>query len=289
MLSRTQMTLFSLGVSALAAAYGCRGKEAAQGTPAKGTPSAAAPELKVVPDAAVEQALNPEHEKPYSGPVGHVKGTVRASGDAPPIRADVLAKIPQDKCADARAFYGKLFREGPNRELGDVLVAVTGYKGYLPPQGATKNVVIRGCAFEARTIALVFGQTLSVFNKGGETFIPELRGARSAALIVAVPGGDPVKLFPDRVGQYELVDRSREFARADVYVLKYPTVSVTGIDGAFSITGIPPGEVLVSALVPPTGQTAQQRVTIVAGETKTVDLVIPWSAPGETPPKSSAQ
>lgn len=282
----TQALVVSL---ALAALPGCRSREGAGNAPPKEAPSVREPEPKVVPDAAIEESLNPGREKPYSGPVGHVAGTVRASGDPPPSRAEVLAKIPQNSCADARAFYGRLFREGPNRELGDVLVAVTGYKGYLPPQGATKSVVVRGCAFESRTIALTFGQTLSVFNKGGETFIPELRGARSAALIVAVPGGDPVKLFPDRVGRYELVDRSREFARADVFVLKYPTVSVTGIDGKFSISGIPPGEVMVSALLPATGQTVQQHAVIVAGETANVDFVIPYTAAAQPAPSGSAQ
>lgn len=266
---------------------GCKSKEAAQ-NPAAAAPSVA-PEPKAVPDAAVEQALNPGHEKPYSGPVGHVSGTVHASGDPPPSQPDVLAKIPEGRCDDARAFYGKLFREGPNRELGDVLIAVTGYKGFLPAEGESKTVTIRGCAFESRTIALTFGQTIHVLNKGGETFIPELLGVKSGAMMVAVPGGDPVKLFPDRVGQYALLDQSRGYARADVYVLKYPTVAVTGLDGKFSLTGIPVGEVLVSALLPATGQTAQQRVVIRAGETANVDFVLPFSGASRAAPSGSAR
>jgi hypothetical protein len=265
----------------------CRSKEAVGTAPAR-TGSAPAPDLRVVPDAAVRQALNPGDEKPYSGPVGHVSGTVRASGDPAPSDPAVLAKIPQ-RCSDARAFYGKRFREGPHRELGDVLVAVTGYAGYLPPKDSFKTVVIRGCAFESRTIALTFGQSLHVLNKGGETFMPDLRGAQSAAFMVAVPGGDAVKLFPDHVGQYELVDRSQGFARADVFVLKYPTTAVTGLDGKFTISAIPAGEVMVSALLPATGQTTQKRVTIVAGETSNVDFELPWTAESAAAPSASSR
>ena len=285
---RSRFASWFVVVSLLAGAPACRSKEAV-GNPPELRASSAPPEPKVVADAAVEKALNPSGEKPYSGAVGHVSGVVRASGDAAPALPDVLAKIPHGKCDDARAFYGKLFREGPNRELGDVLVAVTGYQGYLPPQGEVKNVTIRGCAFESRTIALTFGQSIHVFNKGGETFIPELVGGKTAALIVAIPGGDPVKLFPEHVGRYEILDRSHEFARADVFVLKYPTVAVTGLDGKFSLTGIPVGDVMISALLPATGQTAQKRITVAAGETATVDFVIPYDAKTAPAPSGSSR
>jgi hypothetical protein len=201
----------------------------------------------------------------------------------------ILAKIPRGKCDDARAFYGKRFREGPHRELGDVLVAVTGYTGFVPPTEASKTFVVRGCAFESRTVALTFGQTLQVLNKGGEAFMPELRGAPTAAIMVAIPGGDPVRLFPNHVGQFELVDRSGGFAHADVFVLKYPTTAVTGIDGKFSISGIPAGDVTVSVLLPATGQTAQKRVTVVAGETATTDFELAWKDEPAAAPSTSAK
>jgi hypothetical protein len=284
---RIRSTTWLLALSTTFFSLGCRSKESVSGGPAKPGASSAASNQKVVPDAAVEQALNPAHEKPYSGPVGHVRGVVHAAGDPSPNEPDILAKIPSGSCDDARAFYGKRFREGPHRELGDVLVAVTGYKGFVAPAEEVRTVLVKGCAFESRTIAVTFGQAIRVLNKGGETFIPELRGARSAALLVAVPGGDPVRLFPDHVGQFELVDRSREFARADVFVLKYPTTAVTGIDGKYTISSIPVGEVLVSALLPATGQTAQKRVVIVSGETATVDLDLPFSASQALPSGSA--
>lgn len=237
-----------------------------------------------ISEEEVRQALNPKGEKPYSGPIGSVAGTVHVSGDPPPEVP--LPGLPPGKCEDGKAFYGKLFREGPGRTLGDVLVAVTEYHGFLPASGPVKTVTVQGCAFESRTIALVFGQRLEVKNRGGEAIVPELKGAAQAALIVALPGGDAVKLFPPRVGRYELVDSVHEFMRADVFVLKFPTVAVTGMDGKFEISGIPAGDVTVSAYLPALKKTVNQRLKIGAGETASVDLTIPFDAKALAPAPS---
>jgi hypothetical protein len=125
-------------------------------------------------------------------------------------------------------------------------------------------------------MAMVFGQRLEVQNRGPETFIPLLSGAKQAALMVAMPNGDPVKLFPPKVGQYELVDQTHDYAKAAVYVLKFPTFAVTKLDGKYEISGIPVGEVDVSALLPATRGVATQKVKVVAGEATTVDLTIEY-------------
>jgi len=272
---------------------GCKSKSTAvpereQSAPAASS-SAAQALLRPIPSAYMEAALNPGHEKPYSGPIGAVRGIVRVSGDRAPELPDVLAKIAKGKCDDARAFYGKEFREGPGRELADVLVAVTNYKGFIPPKGDARVVVARGCAFESRTIAMTFGQRLEVSNRGSGTFIPTLSGAPQAALVVAFPGGDSVKLFPPHPGEYLLEDQSHPFASAHVFVLKYPTTAVTGIDGAFEIKDIPAGDAVVTAYLPATQGRTSSPVKVVAGETATVDLTIPFDAAKAPAPAASAQ
>ncbi|HVW24538.1 MAG TPA: carboxypeptidase-like regulatory domain-containing protein [Polyangiaceae bacterium] len=267
----------------LCVVVGCKSKTTAAPEPQSSAPqpssSAAEALLKPIPSAYVEAALNPGHEKPYSGPIGAVHGVVHVSGDPAPDVPGALAQLAKSKnCESAKPFYGKLFREGPGRELADVLVAVTNYKGFVPPRGDVKLVTARGCAFESRTVAMTFGQRLEVKNRGSEAVIPTLSGTQQAALIVAFPGGDSVKLFPDHPGEFLLQDQSHPFATADVFVLKYPTTAVTGIDGTFEIKDVPAGSVVVSAYLPSTAGRTSAPVNVVAGETATVELTIPFDA-----------
>jgi hypothetical protein len=234
-----------------------------------------------IPVRDVEAALNPRKLAPYDGPTGTIEGTVRMSGDAP---SEVALKLPV-ACMGAEGTYGRLFREGKNRAAADVLVAVTGYEAYLPVKQEAVQVKIEKCAFSARTFTLTFGQRMEVENLDEtNSFIPVLHGSRYTAFAVAVPKGrrgateiasDPVKLYPHRVGQYELADNmNRPWMSADVFVLKYPTHAVTGVDGHFRIEGIPVGDVQVDALLPSVDASGTKKATVKAGETTKVDFVL---------------
>ena len=280
-----------MAVALVFSLVGCRSKVSVTENPSSAVPSASASAqapLPVIPPEQVHAVLNPNSEAPYSGPIGTVRGVVHASGDAAPTQHEVVDKIPPGHCDDARAFYGKLFREGLNRELGDVLVAVTNYKGYVPPSEEKRVIVAKGCAFDSRTVATVFGQRLEISDRGTETFLPELVGSGQPAVLAAVPGGDAIKLYPNHVGQFTLIDRAHAFAKADVFVLKYPTAAVTGLDGKFEIKGIPAGEVLVTAYLPATRVQASKRLTVVAGETADLDLTVPFTAAGAAPAPSAS-
>lgn len=251
--------------------------------------SASAAYVPRVPQAidpeAVKQAVNPKGSPPYTGPTGAVAGVVRVTGGTAPTRDEVLAKI-KNACADSRSVYGPLFREGPERALADALVTVTGYQGYLPEKDEAVRVVARRCAWERRTLAATFGQRVEVLSKDGEPYMPKLLGGPNKAMMVAIPGGDAVKLYPTKPGRYALTDAIHEAMFADVFVLQYPTHAVTGLDGRYRIEGIPVGEVNVNALMPQTMQTAGKKVEIKAGETAEVDLEIHF-APEKTAPAAA--
>jgi hypothetical protein len=245
-----------------------------------------------VPAAKVEGAVNAGHLAAYAGPAGIVEGTVKVSGDAPPKRG--LA-IPFS-CSEASATYGKVFREGNGRTLADVLVAVTGYPAFVPAQGDVSAVNIHGCAFDRRTIAMTYGQHIEVSNTDPrEAFLPTLEGANLPAQLVAIPRGEAVKLYPPEVGHYALVDgMGKNWMFADVFVLKYATHAVTGLDGRFRISGIPVGKVKVSAYLPlvdtelhPEAGIPQpsfdRDVEVKEGEIAHVDFVVPYKTPKPAP------
>lgn len=224
-----------------------------------------------------QKALNPKGLPAYSGPVGAVRGTVTVTGDPPPLVPAMVAKLPEGACPRAHELHRKLYRQGAERTLADVLVTVTEYQGYLPPRGDAVRVEMKGCAFDGRILAMTFGQHFDVFNLDAQAYMPRLVGTATYALRVAMPGGAPVPIFAPQPGQYMLVDQTRDYLRADVFVLNYPTFDVTGLDGRFDIGGIPPGDVKMTVYAPALGKMVERRVTVQAGVDKDLAFEITFS------------
>jgi hypothetical protein len=264
-------------------------QQAANGAASSATPSATAsaapPQGPVpvgIPIAAekVAKVVNPKGEQPYAGPTGRLTGVVTIEGDPPP---ELGYKVPR-KCGEAAATYGKLFRVGQDKTLADVLVTVTRYKGFVPAKGEAAKITMRGCAFARRTVAATFGQRIEVANLDpSESHMPFLLGAPSRAVMVAVPKGAPVKTYPVEPGHYLLRDQlPNPFLHADVYVLKFATFDVTGLDGGYEIDRIPVGKVRVDALLPVLGKNATREIEIKPGDNK-LDLTITFDAAADRP------
>jgi hypothetical protein len=226
------------------------------------------------PAADIAKVVNPKGEEPYKGPTAKLTGTVKIKGEAPPT-TDL--KFPAGKCAEAAATYGKLFRVGLEGALADALVTVTGYKGFVPAREEAEKNTIHGCAFSRRTMALAFGQRIEVANLDRiESYMPYLDGAPKKAVIVAVPGGAPVKLITLEPGHYVLKDElPNPFLTADIFVLAYATHDVTGLDGKYEVPGIPVGEVQVTAFLPAIDKFIEQRVTLKEGD-NTLDFTLEY-------------
>ncbi|WP_156041253.1 hypothetical protein [Chondromyces apiculatus] len=217
-----------------------------------------------VPPEVVARTVNPRKEAPYSGPTGTLKGRVRIKGDPPP---PTEFAFPSGKCGEAAATYSHLFRVGQGGALGDALVSVVGYDGYVPEKEEATKVTIHGCALSRRTVVATFGQRIEIANLDVlESYMPYLDGGSSRAVMVAVPRGDAVKLYPPQAGHYLIRDQMpKPFMTADVFVLKYATHDVTGLDGTYEITGIPVGTVQAVAYLPALNDEAKQEIKIVEG------------------------
>jgi hypothetical protein len=245
-------------------------------------PGAPASSVAVPADPAkVAKVVNPKNQPPYSGPTGTLKGTVRMEGDPSP---DSSITFPPGRCGEAAATYGKVFRVGQDKGLADAMVTVTGYPAYVPAREEAKKLTIHGCAPSRRTAVLAFGQRLEVSNLDPvETYMPYLDGAAFKAVMVAIPNGDPVKLYPLEAHRYTLRDMlPKPFFTADVYVLGYATHDVTGLDGAYEIPGIPVGPVKVDAFLPALGKVKEQRFEIKAGD-NTLDITMTFDKTKDIP------
>lgn len=224
---------------------------------------------------AVAKAMNPKGQAPYSGPVGSLRGHVRIKGDPPP---DTGLSFPVGKCGEAAAAYGRLFRVGQDGALADALVTVVNYDAFVPERDEAEKVTLHGCALSRRTLALSFGQRLEVANLDPiESYMPYLDGGAFTAVMVAVPKGAPVKLYPQEPGHYMLRDQlAKPFLTAEVFVLKFATHDVTDLDGEFEIKGIPVGKVMTAAFLPSIGKDTRKEIEIKEGE-NTLDFELAFS------------
>ena len=285
-----------LGLCVLLSLAGCKRKSApaAAGVASGPLPAPVMSSLPMDPHV-VSSVVNPNGDPPYAGPFGSIHGMVVATGDEAPVMNEVLARIPAD-CDSAREVYGKLFREGPQqRSLADVVVGVTGYKGYLPEMMPAQAADAAGCAWNSRTYVLTFGQRLDVRSQDSRPYVPDLVGAGLRAQLVAVPRGDAVQLYPEHAGRYGLSDSMRLFMYADVLIVKFPTHAVTGIDGMFVIPRVPVGKVNVSALLPQTMAQSGKDIEVREGEVVDLKFELPfdrkqWDAArsGKPAPAASA-
>lgn len=262
---------------------GCKGgggggaaDQAASGAPKASAAPNTSGFVPAIPVAAdkVAQVINPKGEQPYKGPAGTLKGVIRVKGDAPPAMDFTFP----GGCGEAAATYGKLFRTGQDNTLADVMVAVTGYEGFVPAREPAKKMTIHGCALAKRTMTVAYGQRIEVSNIDKiESYMPYLDGAPFRAVLVAIPGGDPVKFYPQEPGHYLIRDQlPKPFLTADVYVVAYATHDVTGLDGQYEIADIPVGKVKVNAFLPAADLVTAQEIEIKAGE-NTLDMTLEFN------------
>ncbi len=222
-------------------------------------------------DELVQPVVNPRKLEPYTGPTGTVRGVVRATGDTAPELPDVVAKMDRN-CTTSKSTFGRLFREGKDRQLADVLVAVTGYEGYVPKTTENVDVEAEGCAWDRRTVALTYGQRVSIVGKDNRPYVPEILGQPTPAQLFVLPTAPVVDLAPQRPGRFKLVDSMRLYNVAELFVVPYRTVDVTDLEGSFEISGIPVGDVTVNALLPQTGVVGEKKVTVEEGKTTTIEF-----------------
>lgn len=245
--------------------------------------------LNVTPvaTASVARKVNPDSLPAYSGPTGSVEGKITVTGDPAPESG--IKSFPLCKDGSAEPVYGHAFREGvataPGgpRPLADAIVAITGYGNFfVPEKNEAHAVTIEGCSFGARTVTMTFGQRLEVSNKSSAFWTPLLQPAVANLQMMAVPGGDPIKLVPRREGFYRLLDRDRTWAESDVYVLYHPLHTVSTLTGTYRIDGIPAGKVKVNTSHPriPSSEAAQE-IEIKPDEVTHADLALVYRTPAK--------
>ena len=249
---------------------GCRSSVPSPTADAAPSPSADARALKLT---------NPNHLPAYAGPVGSIRGRVVTRGPA----ASAVT-VDTHSCPKAAPHYARAFREGAtdgsgNRPLADAVVVVTGYSGfYVPETRKDVRLAFRDCDFETHTVTVTFGQQLSIVNQTDVPFAPRLLPSPPSVLLIAPPQerGDAVHLAPERPGYFRLVDQlgKLKYLELGVYVLLHPLHTVSALDGAFRIDGVPAQKVTLGGRLASGNRTGTREVDVPPGGTIEVELLL---------------
>jgi plastocyanin len=132
-----------------------------------------------------------------------------------------------------------------------------------------------GCVYKPHVLGIQVGQTLSILTKDPTThnIHPMPKDNREWNMSQA-PNAAPLEqkfsrpeiMIPVKCNQHP-------WMKAYIGVTKNPFFAVTGSDGTFTIKGLPPGDYTLEVWTPTFG-TQEQKVTVGAKETKTVDFTL---------------
>ena len=210
--------------------------------------------------------------------VGNITGTIMLEGEPP--AAETIRMNSDPKCVteagdDTQTEYYVVSDSG---SLGNVFVYVKeGLEGHsFPP--ATETVVLSqdGCRYRPHVFGVQVGQTVQIVNN--DATLHNIHATPSANDEFNM--GQPIEgMSSDRT--FDTAEIMVPF-QCDVHgwmnsyvgVVDHPFFGVTGADGAFDLSGLPPGDYVVEAWHEDLG-TQTQNVTV--GEGATAELSFTFS------------
>ena len=208
-----------------------------------------------------------------------VTGKVFFEGDLP--RARRLAMDAEPACAALHTapVYSEVVVPNDNKTLQHVFVYVRegleGMKFETPAEPAVLDQ--KGCIYLPHMLGVQVNQPVRILNSDPTTHNvhPTPRNNREWNESMA-PGIPPkVKKFPRQEVMIPVKCNVHPWMKSYIGVLPHPFFSVTGADGSFEITGLPPGEYTLEIWHEYLKEgVTTQKVTLAASESKSVEFTL---------------
>ena len=204
---------------------------------------------------------------------GAIIGKVTYAGTAPKMHP--IDMSTESSCAKqhVRPVLTQDVSTGPGNTLQSVLVYISaGDEGTkTPSQGVRYDQ--NGCEYFPHILPMVAGQELQIFNDDQTSYhIHPLAKVNREWNKPQAPGSLPMVTRWDKPEFISVKCDIHPWMQGYFVVLKTSHYAVTGDDGAFSITGLPPGKYAVTAWQEQYRSKSQQ-VTIAGSETKTANFI----------------
>ena len=213
--------------------------------------------------------------------VATVKGTVKFEGTVPKQAHISMASDPSCAKLHPAGVSAEDIVADSNGGLENVIVFVSdglGDRAFTPPsQPAVMEQ--KGCMYQPHVVAMQANQALEVVNHDPTTHNIHPMPANNREWNKAeIPGSTMEETFPRPEIAIPVKCNVHPWMRGYVAVFRHPYFVVTGKNGSFDLSNLPPGTYTIEAWHEKLG-TAIQKITIGANETKDLNFVFK-SKPG---------
>jgi plastocyanin len=212
---------------------------------------------------------------PTASGAASVKGVVKFEGTAPKPKAISMSADP----ICARQHSGSVFEQqvvtDAKGDLQNVIVYIADGLGDRTFDAPAQPVTVeqKGCLYQPHVLAVRANQPLHVVNEDSTSHNIHPTPANNREWNKAEPPGTSLdEAFAREEIAIPVKCNLHPWMHGYIAVFKHPFFAVTGKDGSFDLSGLPPGTYTVKAWHEKFG-TSTQTITVGSNETKEIDFV----------------
>lgn len=209
-----------------------------------------------------------------------VSGTVTYNGKVPNLKPIAMDADPACAAKHKSPVANEMLVLGPGNALANVMVRIKSpVSGSFTAPAQPAVIDQDGCQYSPHVLGVMVGQTLKLKNSDGLLHNVHALPKVNTPFNMAMPANrtEADTKFGKEEGMFLVKCDVHPWMSAYVGVFTNPFFAVSGADGKFSISGLPPGTYEVEAWHEKLG-TKSASVTVAADKSATVDFA--FAPPG---------